>query len=621
MSHITSSFWFVVQCFTLLTVGTLECFGAPVTTIKNSGDPSNRVDFVILGDGYTAQEMNKFAIDVDRLMLAQFNGFFAEEPFQEYAGYFNVHRIDVISNESGADHPDRAELKDTAFDAAFNCGGIPRLVCVDPTKVNDVLDTSIAPNQRDIILVIINDAERGGGGDYITTASVQSAEDTGVPRGDGDGTCDPGEICFTNPSFERVVLHEIGHSFGLLADEYVSENGQDPACHNTFEPPEANVTRETNRDFIKWNTGGGPPLGWIDPLTLVPTRPSIPGVPGLYEGAKYCITGLYRPTPHSKMEYDVYHFEQINEEQLVKRIYNFVSPLETSRPASSIFTAGVGEQLLFEVEVLSPATHALEITWFVDGQVTAAGTSFALNTTGLGPPPGVLQSMHNVGVLVRDTTAKVRNDPSGVVHAARLWDVYVRPYGGVADVPLEAALGECLWHILFRGRDECLRLSIEAEQWIGPHEDTALQARLVLSQPGDDLLRKGMNPADLADQLPKQYKVTVTGYRRVAGKPPRQRNPELISHLVVVAFNAEGQVLSWIATPDPRLIRAEGVDSPGHIPEAKMLYWPRADFSIALPYDQSIRTLGVYEPEWTGKEFILKPIGDAELPDQRRSKR
>jgi IgA Peptidase M64 len=619
MLHVSSSFRYAVRCVALVTVGAGECFGAPVTTISDNGDPSNRVDFVVLGDGYTVGEMNKFALDVDRLVL-QFDGFFAEEPFQEYLNYFNVHRIDVISNESGADHPERGEFKDTAFDASFNCGLIQRRICVNNLKVNDVLDASLGPNQRDIVLVLVNDPQFGGAGGAIATASVPQTEDIPAPGGNDDGACDPGEMCFTSGSFVTLVLHEMGHSFGLLADEYT---GDGPACNNAVEPPEANVTRHTNRNVIKWNATGGPPFGWIDPATPIPTMPGFPGIPGLYEGAKYCEAGLYRPTSHSKMaslSYN-YPFEQINEEQLVKRIYNFVSPLETSRPAESIVVAAVGQQRLFEVEVPSPTTHPLEITWYVDGQVAAAGAQFGLDTTGLGPPPGVLHSPHTVGVLVRDTTPKVRNDSSQVMREARVWDVHVTAHPAVTvDLRLETLVGECLWRITRRGRDDCLRAAVAVREGLGPlYDDTALQVRLVLGPP-DDPLGGEWDPAELADERPKQYGVGVTGYRRVVGPAPRQRNPELISHVVVVAFDAEGQVLSWVATPDPRLVRAEAVDSSGDVPDAKTSYWPRADLSIALPDDPNIRTLGVYEPEWTGEEFILKPVGEAALPDQRRTK-
>src|ERR1041385_6920714 len=85
----------------------------PVETIMNNGSAENRVDIAILGDGYTAAEMDKYKNDVQALMTQFFNN----EPFREYRNFFNVHRIDVISDQSGADHPERSFFVNTALDA------------------------------------------------------------------------------------------------------------------------------------------------------------------------------------------------------------------------------------------------------------------------------------------------------------------------------------------------------------------------------------------------------------------------------------------------------------------------------------------------------------------------
>src|SRR6476661_2799951 len=129
-----------------------RAFGEPVTTIRNNGDPANRVNMVILGDGYTSAELAKYAMDAENAVA----GFFAQEPFKEYQRYFNVFRIDVTSAESGADHPEAIPpiSKNTAFDAAYNCDNIERLICVDVSKVNAVLANSgIGADRQDIVLV------------------------------------------------------------------------------------------------------------------------------------------------------------------------------------------------------------------------------------------------------------------------------------------------------------------------------------------------------------------------------------------------------------------------------------------------------------------------------------
>ena len=384
---------FIVSIFLILAGGFNPALAEPVTSIRENGDPSNRVDIVILGDGYTADELAKYASDVEKGI----DGFLSQEPFNAYQNYFNVHRVDVISNESGADHPENRPpvYKDTAFDATYNCANIRRLICVNTSKIYRVLDNSVAPNQKDIILVIVNDPIYGGSGGAIAVAS-------------------------TNDKIVELVLHEIGHSFGLLADEY--DYG---TCNDKYEPSQVNVTRETNRNLIKWNIDGGPPMGWIEINTLVPTASSSAGVPGLYEGAKYCPTVLHRPTFNSKMRSLNVPFEQINEEQLVKRIYNWVSPLDSSAPEDDNLKLAHGRSQEFMVAVPDPHTHKLEINWHVDEEFRETGLRFNLDSDDLST------GTHIVKVEVWDPTDKVRFDPASVLREQRSWTVQIILLGDV----------------------------------------------------------------------------------------------------------------------------------------------------------------------------------------------
>jgi hypothetical protein len=376
----------------VMLVGTLSPVGGePLVTIRDNGDPSNRVDMVILGDGYTSGELAKFADDVENAI----NGFFAQEPFKEYQPYFNVHRVDVISSESGADHPELGEYKDTAFDATYNCAGIQRLICVDTSKVNDVLFNSTSSSHRDIVLVIVNDSEYGGSGGSIAVAS-------------------------THISVAELVLHEIGHSFGQLADEY--DYG---SCNNGDEPPEPNVTKQSLRSLIKWNQGGSPPTGWIESGTPIPTTTMLPGIPGLYEGAKYCPSGLYRPTYNSKMRSLGPPFEQVNAEQLIKTIYggttyDYLSSIDAAAPGLGVLYLFAGQSQDFQVEVLMPFSHTLSMEWYVDGQYQQAGAQYAMDTSSLEPGP------HSVAVVVEDPTSQVRWDPAGYLTDQHQWTVQIR---------------------------------------------------------------------------------------------------------------------------------------------------------------------------------------------------
>src|SRR5262245_60995287 len=81
----------------------------PVTVIRDNGSSANRVDLLILGDGYAQADIDsgKYANDVETFVTAMF----AQEPYLEYRNFYNVRRIDVVSAESGADHPELGTFK------------------------------------------------------------------------------------------------------------------------------------------------------------------------------------------------------------------------------------------------------------------------------------------------------------------------------------------------------------------------------------------------------------------------------------------------------------------------------------------------------------------------------
>lgn len=87
----------------------------PVETIVGNGPSTHRVDIVVMGDGYTASELAKYRSDVQAFVDA----LFAVEPFKEYRSYFNVHRVDVTSNQSGADIPEENVFRDTKLGALY----------------------------------------------------------------------------------------------------------------------------------------------------------------------------------------------------------------------------------------------------------------------------------------------------------------------------------------------------------------------------------------------------------------------------------------------------------------------------------------------------------------------
>lgn len=355
----------------------------PIVPVLINGDSSNRIDVLFLGDGYVAAELPTFAADVERFIA----GATSQKPFNEYQQYFNIRRIDIASAESGATHPDYPP-KNTAFGAYFGCGTSSfRGICADMSKVEAVLST-VPLEQRDAVVLVVNDSIRAGSGGSIA-------------------------IVTNTPELTELVLHEFGHSFGALADEYVESS----SCFGTFEPIEPNATMETRRGEIKWRA-------WIDPTTPIPTGDLPPSgnpdaIPGLYLGARYCATGLYRPTADSKMRTLGIPYWQINTEQLIKRFYTFVDPIDSHTPPNEDYVDSRLSQT-FTVTTLVPSTHTLEVEWRLDGapqlpQSAPPQLQFSLHahtvTTGL----------HTLEAIVSDKTPWVRSDPNALLTGNTIW--------------------------------------------------------------------------------------------------------------------------------------------------------------------------------------------------------
>ena len=376
-AHIKTCDWVLIAVLVILCPQI--ALAEPFETIINNGSADNRVDIAILGDGYTSSQMAKYKTDVQNAMTLFFN----TEPFHEYRNFFNVHRIDVVSSQSGADHPERASFVNTALDATYNCTGIQRLICVNNGKVFTILGNSVTPSQRDIVIVVVNDPEYGGSGGSVAVTS-------------------------THVEVLELILHELGHSFGLLADEYGGP--PPPACNNTIEPSAANATKATDRAVIKWNH-------WIDASTPIPTLSTLQGVPGLYEGAVYCDAGLYRPTSGSRMRFLGRPYEQINTEQLIRRIYNFVSPIDASQPSVIDITLTTAQSQAFSITSLVTLSNTIKVDWFLDGVFQSSGTGFSVNNLISGP--------HVVDAVVKDNTPLVRKDALNLLSESLRWTLTV----------------------------------------------------------------------------------------------------------------------------------------------------------------------------------------------------
>jgi hypothetical protein len=313
---------------------------APIT-ILNNGDPANRVDIVFLGDGYT--QANLTAGTYDQHIQGYLNHMFSspafwDDPFSRYKNFFNAHKIDVVSNQSGADIPSQNIDVDTALNAAYESSGIERLLTVSRTRADRIRDQHLAGTgiTADMQLVTVNHTKYGGsGGAWAVFAG---------------GSSDAREI----------ALHELGHSFSDLADEYVSFSGPYPFP----EPNERNVTKDPAAE--KWSHW----LGFDDP------RGSNLDV-GIFPGAAFYPTGVFRPSRDSKMRSLNRPFDAVSREAFIHDIYELVDPLddwlENSRPLTDA---------PLWVDVVDP--QVIKTRWYVDGNLVegAISESFDLAASG-----------------------------------------------------------------------------------------------------------------------------------------------------------------------------------------------------------------------------------------------
>ena len=354
------------------------------TTIIDSGPSANRIDLVIVGDGYTASELNDYAAHVDNVVA----DFFAESPLDEYASFFNVHRVDVISNESGVDNdPTQGIDRDTALDAGFWCGNIERLLCVDVTKTLDAANN--APDV-DQVLVVANTTKYGGAG--ISSANI------GTLSGD-------------HPSAVELALHEFGHSFANLADEYYTGG----TTYNGSEPSRANVSIHDaaaldNLD-TKWHH-------WLDESNV-----------DAFEGGTNYEFGVYRPTLNSKMRSLGQPFEQVNVEQFVLTGYETVKPIDDATPAGTY-----DGSTTFFVTPVAPATHDLSVEWLLDGSSISGATATTLDASSLNLPFG----SYTLTARVVDGTSLVRDETQRdtLLTEERSWTLDIAPDISITDAYL-----------------------------------------------------------------------------------------------------------------------------------------------------------------------------------------
>lgn len=241
----------------------------PYETLQLAADTSRCIHIALVAEGYTANEMDTYIADAREAMEA----IFSHEPFKSERNKFNVIAVKSASKESGTSEPSKGVWKDTSLGSHFDTFYSNRYL----TTLNlATLHDRLAGTPYEHIIILVNTDEYGGGG--ILNSYVLSMTH--------------------HPLFKPVVVHEFGHSFGGLADEYAYDFEQIPMYPHDVEPWEPNIT--TLHDFHgKWEQ-------MITPGTPVPTPESRDSATastkiGLFEGAGYSLKGVYRGMQDCRM--------------------------------------------------------------------------------------------------------------------------------------------------------------------------------------------------------------------------------------------------------------------------------------------------------------------------------
>lgn len=248
----------------------------PFEYLHKGTDSERAIDLAILAEGYTAEEMDKFLESAKKITTE----ILSYEPFASRKDNFNIIAVLTPSTESGVSIPKRDEWKETRYDSHFSTFYSDRYL-TSPRVWKMHRDLEGIPYEA--ILMIVNTSEYGGGGIFN---SYQIA---------------PSDNQFTLP----VSVHEFGHSFGGLADEYNYDDSEDMAYPDGIEPWEKNITTLTDFDS-KWKNQLTPGIQVPTPQNEKPREEMINvdfnNMPiGVYEGAGYRKTGVYRPSETCRM--------------------------------------------------------------------------------------------------------------------------------------------------------------------------------------------------------------------------------------------------------------------------------------------------------------------------------
>ncbi|MEW6990400.1 M64 family metallopeptidase [Colwelliaceae bacterium 6441] len=332
--------------------------GLGLTLVGSQNGPG--IHLVILGDGYQESEYELYKEDVFKFI----NLLAADGGIAQHSVGWNVHLARTFSVESGADTNYGEDAVNTYFNSGYNCRSIQRLICLDSTIVNSLLLSEFP--QHDQAVIIVNDSRYGGSGGQFSVYSRNSPQ---------------------------IALHEMGHSFANLADEYIDEALAESAANRYSEGIYANISANTDPNEVTWSH-------WIDDKNNYPTTGSNTEV-GIFEGALYNEVGFYRPLSNSRMSSNNANFGVVSSEQWILSIYDTAGAVIGLFPTTKDVTKNEGDGIEFGVNTLFDRTIQT-IKWSIDGVVKNELTDKDIIT--LEEASGT----YSVMVSISDITGKIR---------------------------------------------------------------------------------------------------------------------------------------------------------------------------------------------------------------------
>jgi len=319
----------------------LDC-GSEGWAVENHGPPKNRVNYVILADGYTATTVDTLLVSHINLVLKRRFEHESGQPYGRYRKFVNICVMKSLSQNNGIGNGP------TAFDGG---NGGDRLAAVDEAKVNAYIKAKVpASFEIDWKAVVLNQDKWENTGSRLMLWSGAHAEAAGA------------------------ALHEGGHGFHQLADEYCAKATGSGCGNDTNQSgsagkveAEVNTAGDPTTTDGKWNLW----LGTTQKGLNVPDRGAT-GVQGTFVGSRYVDSGQYRPSSNSMMNslfglnVDT-SFNSVSREQIIFSIWRAVTPIDSSEPPAGATT----DPATLTVNVIDPAV--INVDWTVDGVTTSNG--------------------------------------------------------------------------------------------------------------------------------------------------------------------------------------------------------------------------------------------------------